>query len=151
MSPPIGARRRTSSGSIEAFSYDTPVEPTLQRARRAQGLNIKNVIITGRYTSLNQASEGQLTAQGLTPHELLARVEGQSPRSPQFKVEEALARKRAGLQLPLFVTDSVDEIAAMQAPEVRAQIPEMVCVLVVVPPNEPDLKKVRSDTPIWRT
>ena len=127
---------------------DRPIWETASRARRAQALGVENMILTGRTEHCKAATKKQLQQLGL---KATVRHKGKiGADTPAFKAATVRQLKEQGYYLRFFVSDSPEEIAALQAPEMRTIAPELVCVMVISPPAQPDISMLDPNTPLMQ-
>lgn len=123
--------------AYESFDADIENEEVAGLARLAESLGVQTVIVTGRIEELRPVTARQLDRLGLSPTRvfLKSRV---GDCTPSVKAEVISMLATEGLQMGAFVTDSVEEIAAV-TPDILAAAPGLSCVFVELEGTAPAL------------
>lgn len=114
--------------AYESFEADFENQALAKWARRAQSLGVQNIIITGRIEELRPVTLRQLEHLGIAAERIFLKSQlGDSTPEVKAQVIQQLAAE--GLCLGAFITDSLEEIAAI-TPEIRAQASHLQCIFV---------------------
>lgn len=123
--------------AYESFDADLENEEVAGLARLAESLGVQTVIVTGRIEELRPVTARQLERLGLSPTRVFLKSR-LGDCTPSVKAEVISMLAAEGLQMGAFVTDSVEEIAAV-TPDILEAAPDLSCVFVELEGTAPDL------------
>ena len=123
--------------AYESFDADIENEEVAALAKLAESLGIQTIIVTGRIEELRPVTTRQLERLGLKPSRVFLKSEV-GDCTPTTKAEVISQLAEEGLRMGAFVTDSPEELAAVN-PEILAAAPGLARIFVQLEGTEPSL------------